>query len=117
MMDRQTGRAIDATAHIRQSVAVILTTPIGRRIMREEFGSLLPELIDQPDNPATEIRLFAAAAGAIMRWEPRLRVMRVGTSRPAPGSVDITIHAQRLDLPGRPQPLALNVPLRRRGAA
>ncbi|AVS66642.1 hypothetical protein C8245_13985 [Paracidovorax avenae] len=116
-MDRSTGRAIGTAAHIRQSVAVILTTPIGRRIMREEFGSLLPELSDQPDNPATEIRLFAAAAGAIMRWEPRLRVMRVSTSRPALGAAYLTIDAVRVDLPGRPQPLALSVPLRRRSVA
>ena len=82
-MNRNTGRAVTGLEHLRQSVADILTTPVGSRVMRRDYGSLVPELIDQPDNEATQVRLFSAVAGALMRWEPRLRLSRVATARDA----------------------------------
>jgi len=48
-----TGRALEGTEHLVQSLADILGTPLGTRAMRRDYGSLLPELIDQPTNPAT----------------------------------------------------------------
>ena len=77
MMHRATGRAIDLPEHIAQSVADIVTTPLGSRVMRRDYGSLLPLLLDQPDNAATQIRITSAVAGALMRWEPRVRLMRL----------------------------------------
>ncbi|GKS83214.1 GPW/gp25 family protein [Acidovorax sp. SUPP1855] len=110
-MNRTTGRSLAGLEHLRQSVGDILTTPIGSRVMRREYGSLLPELIDQPDNPATQIRVFAAVAGALMRWEPRLRLTRVSITRDAPGRAEVLIDAMRLDTPRQPQPLTLRVPV------
>jgi uncharacterized protein len=66
-MSATSGAALSDMAHLRQSIATILFTPVGSRVMRRSFGSLLPELIDQPDNPTTRVRLFAAVAGALMR--------------------------------------------------
>lgn len=77
-MNRVTGGFLSGVEHLRQSIADILSTPIGSRVMRREYGSLLPELIDQPDNDTTRVRVYAAAAGALMRWEPRLRLTRIG---------------------------------------
>jgi phage baseplate assembly protein W len=34
-------------------------------------------LIDAPNNGATRVRLYAAIATALMRWEPRLTLTRV----------------------------------------
>lgn len=80
-MNRSTGRAIESDdAHIAQSIADILTTRIGTRIMRRPYGSLVPALIDQPANGATRLRVMAAAIMAITRWEPRVRVSRIGLS-------------------------------------
>ena len=73
-MNRATGKALgDEVEHIRQSVTDILTTPIGSRVKRRDYGSLLPELIDQPFNGITQLRMFGAVAVALMRWEPRGR--------------------------------------------
>lgn len=69
-MNRHTGRRIEGMEHLRQSVADILSTPIGSRVMRRDYGSLVPALLDQPDNNATQARLRAAVASALMRWEP-----------------------------------------------
>lgn len=76
-MNRQNGLAISTMAHIAQSAEDILTTRIGTRIARREYGSLLPELIDQPLNDATCLRLYAATVMALIRWEPRIRVAQV----------------------------------------
>lgn len=80
MMDVNTGRALTELDHVSQSIADILSTPIGTRLMRRDYGSLLTELIDQPGNDATSVRICAAIAGAIMKWEPRVRLSRVQLS-------------------------------------
>ncbi|OAE17630.1 baseplate assembly protein [Pseudomonas brenneri] len=76
-MNRETGGAIGDLDHITQSIADILTTRIGTRVMRREYGSLLPELVDHPFNDATRLRVYAATVMALMRWEPRISLNRV----------------------------------------
>ena len=114
MMNRTTGQRLDAMAHLRQSIGDILSTPIGSRVMRREYGSLVPALIDKPDNLATQTRFFAAAASALMRWEPRLKVDRMAITRdPArQGRISLEITGSYVGGFGRePAPLALSVPL------
>ena len=76
-MNRLTGGAIDNRAHISQSITDILTTRLGTRVMRREYGSLLPELVDHPFNDATRLRVCAGSVMALMRWEPRISLSRV----------------------------------------
>ena len=76
-MSTTTGRAIGTLEHIRQSIGDILATPVGTRVMRREYGSLLPYLIDAPMDQATVIDIIHASAGAIARWEPRVLVDRI----------------------------------------
>ncbi len=76
-MNRETGGAIGDLDHITQSIADILTTRIGTRVMRREYGSLLPDLVDHPFNDATRLRVYAATVMALMRWEPRISLNRV----------------------------------------
>ncbi|MBR7309711.1 baseplate assembly protein, partial [Klebsiella pneumoniae] len=45
-MNSQTGLSISEVEHIRQSVRDILVTPVGSRVMRREYGSLLSQMID-----------------------------------------------------------------------
>jgi phage baseplate assembly protein W len=87
-MHHTTGRHLNALDHLRQSIADILTTPIGSRLMRRDYGSLLFELIDQPHNGVTQLRLYAATATALLRWEPRLKLTQVNIYRTdVPGRV------------------------------
>lgn len=76
-INAHTGQELSGIDHLRQSITDILTTPIGSRVMRRDYGSLVPALIDQPDNGATRVRVYAATATALMRWEPRLRITRI----------------------------------------
>lgn len=41
-MSATTGRALTEREHLAQSIADILTTPLNTRIMRRDYGSLLP---------------------------------------------------------------------------
>ena len=109
-MNRTTGAAISGLEHLRQSVGDILSTPIGSRVMRREYGSLVPELIDHPDNNASQVRLFSAVASALLRWEPRFRLSRIESLREAdrPGAVLFRLHGT-YDQRGRVGPLSLNV--------
>lgn len=82
---RLTGRPIDQDAHLTQSITDILTTPKGSRVMRRDYGSRLPELIDAPMNGETIVDVFAATAEALDRWEPRLQLRRVEITGTAAG--------------------------------
>ncbi|NRA20997.1 MAG: GPW/gp25 family protein, partial [Oceanospirillaceae bacterium] len=87
-MHVSTGQQISSDfAHIKQSVADILTTPINTRLMRRDYGSVLPELIDQPLNAKTMLRLYAAIAIAIIRWEPRYQLIAVSLTKEASHAV------------------------------
>ena len=83
----KTGKELTGLDHVRQSVRDILTTPIGTRVMRRDYGSRLFELIDQPLTPGTLTEIYAAAAEALARWEPRLRVDRISAT-PAQGTLE-----------------------------
>lgn len=107
-MNRDTGRAITGLAHLRQSIADILTTPIGSRVMRRDYGSQLPELIDEPLNDTTRLRLYAAAVTALMRWEPRLRLTRIQLDTIEAGRATLAIEGVTID---RGESLNLQVPL------
>lgn len=97
-MARTTGAALDGLEHIRQSIADILSTPIGSRVGRREYGALLPDLIDQPMTPANILRIYAAAAVALSRHEDRIRLRRMGILKgDRPGAATITIEADRTD--------------------
>lgn len=90
-MNAFNGQAVGALAHIRQSLTDILTTPIGSRIMRRDYGSAIPELIDQPLNGTTQLRIYAATAYAVQRWEPRLRLSGVQLDYSAQGIANLLL--------------------------
>lgn len=112
-MDAATGAPLAGLDHLRQSIARILSTPLGSRVCRRDFGSLLPELLDQPMNPLGRMRLLAATAQALLRWEPRLRITSVQLLPvdAAAGSYALAIDGQRLDVPAARAATRLTLPL------
>lgn len=118
-MNKATGRALSDLDHIVQSVNDILTTPIGSRIARREYGSLVPELIDQPTNDYTRMLIQAACVMAITRWEPRLSLtslkLNVGTGDNI-GKTVVDFEADRVDGSRSGSPVAASVALGRGGA-
>lgn len=109
-MDRQSGRAItEQLPHIRQSVATILTTLVGTRIERRDFGSILPLLADQPLNGATLLRAYSATVVALLAWEPRIRVVQITRSVDANQHGIATLSLQATTTSG--DPLRIDVPV------
>lgn len=106
-MHAATGRSLTGLDHLRQSVADILTTPIGTRIRRRRYGSEVPELIDQPLNSATQLRIYAATAFALRRWEPRLQLSSVQLTRDTDGAITVL-----LDGTANGQGITLAVPIK-----
>lgn len=92
-MDRNTGKPLSGIDHIRQSVLDILTTPFYSRRMLETYGSELPELVDNPTDAVTAIRVVMATAVAVARWEPRIRVNSVNILKAGGGEISVTINA------------------------
>lgn len=80
MMNAKTGRSIGIADHINQSINDILWTKYGHRVQREEYGSLLPELIDQPSSEGLMLQISAAVFMALATWEPRIDVTNVSVS-------------------------------------
>lgn len=117
-MDASTGRAITGDAHESQSIATILNTPIGSRVMRRDFGSLLPELVDQPMNNALLLKIYAATALALQRWEPRrrLRKVTVDLAEWARGRCVVTLDLERRQTSAQRQLEQLSIPLAVRAA-
>lgn len=92
-MNRDTGKPLSATDHIRQSVQDILSTPIGTRVMRPLYGSNLQRLVDHPDDQVTAIRVVMAVAGALSRWEPRISVSSIEVLKVGGGEITISVRA------------------------
>lgn len=90
-IDANTGRRLSGLDHLRQSIRDILTTPIGSRVMRRDYGSRLYELVDAPLNGETLVDLYAATAEALAIWEPRISVEQVTAAQTAPGKVTLTM--------------------------
>lgn len=90
-MSAATGRRLDDLSHLRQSIADILATPLGSRVMRREYGSLLPDLVDAPLDGVTVLDIIQATAGAIGRWEPRVTVQRVAVRGLDAGAIALDV--------------------------
>lgn len=95
-IDATNGKALGGIAHLRQSVRDILTTPLGSRVMRRDYGSRLFQLVDAPINRSTLLAIYAASIEAINRWEPRIRVTSVTASNAAPGRVVLDVVGEYL---------------------
>ncbi len=90
-MSRHTTEPLTDDAHLAQSIGDILSTPIGSRVLRRDYGSDLPLLIDAPVNPQTMIDLFHATAVALDKWEPRFQLRRVEIAQAQAGYVDLRL--------------------------
>jgi len=107
-MSRDTGEALTDLDHIRQSVRDILLTPVGSRIMRRSYGSLLSALIDHPQNEALRLQIMSACYMAILQWEPRVKLTGISYESAFDGSMVVEITGSRTDTA---QNFSLTVPV------
>ncbi|MFV3403362.1 MULTISPECIES: GPW/gp25 family protein [Pseudomonas] len=95
-MDRRTGQPLSGVAHLRQSIEDILTTPLGSRRMRPEYGSQLRRYVDLPVNQGWKSAVQAEVARALGRWEPRLKLERVRVVSVLDGQVSLALSGRYL---------------------
>jgi Bacteriophage baseplate protein W len=62
---------------VRQSIAIILDTEPGERIMRPTFGCGLRRYLMKPNTTATRALIQRDVAGALRLWEPRIEAQSV----------------------------------------
>ena len=96
-MNRNTGLGISDTEHISQSMRDILLTPVGSRVMRRDYGSLLSAMIDQPQTPALELQIKVACYMAVLKWEPRVTLTAITTERQLNGKMIVYLTGQQKD--------------------
>lgn len=62
---------------INQAIQIILTTSPGQRVMRNQFGCRLHELVFAPNNNHTAAQAKRFVEEALGMWEPRITVTNV----------------------------------------
>ncbi|AXF77453.1 GPW/gp25 family protein [Erwinia tracheiphila] len=93
MTVRYTGMNPDGTGlltdsdQLWNSVRDILTTPLASRVMRRDYGSLIPDLLDAPQNEVTRLQCMSAAAIALTQWEPRIALSGISINYSKDGAV------------------------------
>lgn len=93
---RDNGRAMTGIEHLRQSIADIITTPVGSRVMRPEYGSYMPRMVDLPTNKGMISALQSEISRCVGRWEPRLKLSRCVIKSVINGAMTIEIHGNYL---------------------
>ncbi|MBK3440655.1 MULTISPECIES: GPW/gp25 family protein [Pseudomonas] len=95
-MDRHTGRPISGIEHLRQCIGDILSTPLGSRRHRPEYGSKLRLFVDLPVNAGWKSAVQAEAARALGRWETRLKLERVVVLSLLDGKINLRVAGEYL---------------------
>lgn len=95
-LDRRTGQPLGGIAHLRQSIEDILSTPLGSRRMRPDYGSQLRRYVDLPVNDGWKSAVQAEVARALGRWEPRLALERVRVVAVLDGQVSLALSGRYL---------------------
>ena len=76
-LNAATGAVLTGWEHVLQSLSDIFTTGFGERIIREWYGSFVPNLLGQLITPDEVTHFFVAITSAIEQWEPRFRVSEI----------------------------------------
>lgn len=78
---------------VRQSIWLILSTAVGERVMRPDFGCGLQELVFEANTSALRGRVQQEVKDALLRWEPRIDVLdvRVESDPTARNRLDIRV--------------------------
>lgn len=87
---------VSADQDIQQSIAIILGTRPGERVMRPEFGCDVSDLIFEPRDAILVGKIRSSVTRALARWEPRIEVIDVSPALDAEsdGRVLVTIEYQ-----------------------
>jgi phage baseplate assembly protein W len=66
---------------VRQALLLLLTTRPGERVMRPDYGCELHRLVFSPNDDTTAGLAIHYVRRAIVRWEPRVEIVRIDAGR------------------------------------
>ncbi|WP_332731671.1 GPW/gp25 family protein [Pseudomonas sp. ESBL2] len=95
-VERRTGQPLSGLDHLKQSIEDILTTPLGSRRMRPDYGCNLRRFVDLPVNDGWKSAVQAEVARALGRWEPRVQLERVKVVSVLDGQIGLELTGQYL---------------------
>lgn len=64
-------------ASITEAIWIVMSTPRRSRVMEPAFGCGIHDYVFAPNNAATRAVIEAEVRDALVRWEPRVDVLRV----------------------------------------
>ncbi len=76
-MNKASGKPLADFLHLKQSIKDILTTPIGSRPMRRDYGSRLFQRIDSPMTGDLIAEIYSDVVEALFNYEPRVEITSV----------------------------------------
>lgn len=77
--------------NIEECIHLILSTRLGERLYRPDFGSRLSELVFSPINTETLLQVKLYVEEALNQWEPRITLHEIITE-PDPTEGKVIIH-------------------------
>ena len=95
-MNINTGTNISEINHLKQSISNILTTPIGSRVMRRDYGSNLFNQIDHPVNGELIAEIYLDIVESLFIWEPRFELDQVAVQNIENGKITIDLEGSFL---------------------
>ena len=95
-MNINDGKDISEIDHLKQSISNILSTPIGSRVMRRDYGSNLFNKIDRPINGELIAEIYLDIVEALFTWEPRFELDQVIVQAIDKGKITIDIEGSFL---------------------
>ncbi len=90
-MNKKTGGVLSGIEHVHQSIIDILTTPIGSRPMRRDYGSRLFERVDAPMNGELIAEIYSDVVESLFNYEPRVEVTSVSVESADAGTIVINL--------------------------
>ncbi len=80
-VEKHDGQPQFATAEyedsVRQAIRIILSTALGERVMRPDFGCAIHDLVFAPNSATTQGMAEHHVREALLRWESRIELLDV----------------------------------------
>ena len=83
--------------NIKESIIIILSTKLGERVMRPDFGCRIHELLFAPNTIDTHNLAIFYVTEALDKWEHRINLSNVTVSSTSENTINISIDYQIKD--------------------
>ena len=83
---------VEDDAAVRQAILLLLSTRIGERVMRPNYGCMLHRLLFSPNDQTTAGLAIYYVQRAIDLWEPRVVVLDIDAGRNPEVASQLDIH-------------------------